>query len=270
MEDEKSLLIVDRYGDQIIEWTLDTSTGSLAAGGNGKGKQMNQFDEPSDVRVDKRTNTLIICDSMNRRVMQWPRRDGTNGEILIDRIPCAGLAMDEHGFLYISNYEMNNVKRYRIGDSEGTVVAGNHGKGDNTNQLDNPTYIFIDKNYSIYISDTVNNRIMKWMPDAREGIVVAGSDRKSHLSRKLYAPHGLFVDQSETVYIADWRNQRIVRWNNQESIHDDVIIDRTTIEDDSNERFSPPSLTFDRHGNLYVVDGGNCRIQRFPFEWNQS
>jgi hypothetical protein len=27
-------------------------------------------------------------------------------------------------------------------------------------------------------------------------------------------------------------------------------------------------LSFDRHGNLYVVDRGNDRVQKFNIDWN--
>ena len=33
------------------------------------------------------------------------------------------------------------------------VVAGGNGKGNHLNQLNCPTYIFVDQNHSVYVSD---------------------------------------------------------------------------------------------------------------------
>ncbi|CAF2067039.1 unnamed protein product, partial [Rotaria magnacalcarata] len=72
---------------------------------NGDGNGLYQFNQPSDVLIDKETDSLIICDANSRRVVRWSRRSGTTqGEILIDNIACFGLAMDEQRYLYASDH----------------------------------------------------------------------------------------------------------------------------------------------------------------------
>ncbi|CAF4059943.1 unnamed protein product, partial [Rotaria sp. Silwood1] len=61
---------------------------------------MNQLNEPSDVIIDRSTDTLLICDSGNERVMRWPRRGRIRGDIVLYGTACYGLAMDDRGFLY--------------------------------------------------------------------------------------------------------------------------------------------------------------------------
>ncbi|CAF1318530.1 unnamed protein product, partial [Rotaria magnacalcarata] len=83
----------------------DTTNGQVVAGGNGAGRGLHQLYLPTDVVIDKETDSLIICDENNRRVVRWSRRSGTTqGEILIDKIACWGLAMDEQRYLYVSDY----------------------------------------------------------------------------------------------------------------------------------------------------------------------
>ncbi|CAF4966214.1 unnamed protein product, partial [Rotaria socialis] len=83
---------------------------------------------------------------MNRRVVRWSRRsDTTQGEILIDNIKCYGVAMDEQRYLYVSDIERHEVRRYQLGEKNGTLVAGGNGKGDGLNQLNFPTYLFVDR-----------------------------------------------------------------------------------------------------------------------------
>ncbi|CAF4773431.1 unnamed protein product, partial [Rotaria sp. Silwood2] len=82
--------------------------------------------------------------------------------------------MDNDGDLYVSDIEKHEVRRWKKGQRDGTIIAGGNGKGCQLNQLDSPTHIFVDQDYAIYISDENNHRVMKWMKGAKEGIVVAG------------------------------------------------------------------------------------------------
>lgn len=59
---------------------------------------------------------------------------------------------------------VDSQTRWKIGETNGIVVAGGHGKGNRLDQLDRPTYLCVDQS---------NNRVMKWAKNAVEGIVVA-------------------------------------------------------------------------------------------------
>ncbi|CAF4450225.1 unnamed protein product, partial [Adineta steineri] len=134
---------------------------------------------PRNVIID--SDNLIICDWGNRRVARWPRRDGTEGEIIISDIECfGGLAMDDSKNLYVADFQKNEVKRWKQGEVQGTVVAGGHGDGNGLNQLNGPTYIFVDRNHSVYISDKDNHRVMMWREGAQEGVIVAGGRGKGN------------------------------------------------------------------------------------------
>ncbi|CAF4952505.1 unnamed protein product, partial [Rotaria socialis] len=117
----------------------DTANGQVVAGGKGEGNGLHQLVEPADVLIDKETDSLIICDYGNDRVVRWSRCSGTTqGEILIDNINCYGLAIDEQRYLYVSVWNKDEVRRYQLGDKNGTLVAGGNGKGDELNQLNFP------------------------------------------------------------------------------------------------------------------------------------
>ncbi|CAF1097290.1 unnamed protein product, partial [Rotaria magnacalcarata] len=153
----------------------DTTNGQVVAGGNGHGNGLHQLDQPTDVLIDKEMDSLIICANVNQRVVRWSRRSGTTqGEILIDNIDCYGLAMDEQRYLYVSDWKKHEVRRYQLGEKNGTLAAGGNGEGDGLNQLNFPTYLFVDRDHSVYVSDHWNHRVRKWNKGAKEGIVVAG------------------------------------------------------------------------------------------------
>ncbi|CAF2636165.1 unnamed protein product [Rotaria sp. Silwood2] len=265
-DDDQTMLMADWDNHRIIQWKVDDTKGQVIAGGNGQGNRLDQLSFPTDVLIDNDTDSLIICDEWNRRLVQWSRRNGTTqGKVLLDRIFCHGLAMDDQKCLYISDTLKHAVIRYEIGDKNGTVVAGGHGKGDGLNQFYQPTYLFVDRQKTVYVSDSENHRVMKWEKGATEGVVVAGDHGEGNALRQLSYPQGLFVDTLGTIYVVDARNNRVMRWP-EGARQGTVIAGGNGIGQGANELWGPASLSFDRHGNLYVFDNGNHRVQRFSIE----
>ncbi len=264
-DDDQTIYIADCGNDRIVEWKLNATNGQIIAGGNGPGNQTNQLNSPTDVILDQKTNSLIIVDSRNRRVMRWSRENITNGEILISDIDCIGLTMDKNGSFYVSDHEKNEVRRWKRGDKKGTIVAGGNGKGDHLNQLNFPTFLFVDEDASLYLSDQDNHRVVKWAKDAKEGIVVAGGNGKGDSFTQLSRPAGLIVNQLGQIYVADYNNHRVMRW--WAGIKDgSIVVGKYGQGDQSNQLNGPTDLSFDHQGNLYIVDFRNHRIQKFEIE----
>jgi len=265
IDDDQTIYIADTWNHRIIEWKWNATSGQVVAGGNKEGNEAHQLSYPRDVIVDKERDNLIICDRGNRRVVRWPRRNGTSGETIISNIDCIGLTMDENGSLYVIDNGKHEVRRYRRGESQGTVVAGGNGNGNRLDQLSYPTYVFVDRDHSVYVSEYGNNRVMKWMEGAKEGIVVAGGQGQGNSLRQLSYPQGVVVDQLDTVYVADLGNDRIMRWM-KGATQGNIIVGGNGRGEQSNQLNWPFGLSFDRHGNLYVVDRGNHRVQKFNID----
>ncbi|CAF4832314.1 unnamed protein product, partial [Rotaria sp. Silwood1] len=214
VHDDETIIFTDWANDRVVRCNITSKNIEVVAGGNRTGSRLDQLNRPIDVLMDKTTNSLIICDRGNRRVIRQSCHHGiTKTEIFVNKVDCRGLAMDDQGLLYIADYRKHVVKRYRIGDQNETIVAGGNGKGNGLHQLNKPRYLFIDKHQSIYVSDNGNHRVMKWSKYAEKGIIVAGGRGKGSLLTQLSFPYGLFVDALGTVYVADSRNDRVMRWS---------------------------------------------------------
>jgi sugar lactone lactonase YvrE len=263
IDDDQIIYVADYQNDRIMEWKYGATTGKVVAGGNGRGNRMNQLDCPTDVIVDKKTGDLIICDCNNRRVVRWPRRNGTSGQAIISNIDCRRLAMDNTGYLYVSNWEKHEVRQWKVGDTNGTLVAGGNGKGNRLDQFNHPTFIFVDNDHSVYVSDGNNYRVMKWKEGAKEGIIVAGGHGEGNSLAQLSDSNGVIVDRLGTIYVADSGNNRIMRWCKGAIQGNIVVGENGSGERAANQLNFPSGLSFDRQGNLYVVDHYNHRIQRF-------
>ncbi|CAF3909727.1 unnamed protein product [Rotaria sp. Silwood1] len=262
VDDDQTIYVADCYNHRIVEWKSGATNGKVVAGGNGYGNGAHQLSWPRDVIIDKASDSLIISDYVNRRVVRWPRRNATQGETIISNISCWGLTMDDNGYLYVVDDEKHEVRRYKIGDTQGTVVAGGNGKGNRLDQLSNPRYVFVDREHSVYVSDYENHRVMKWEEGAKQGIVVAGGQGQGNSLTQLNHPLGVVVDQLGTIYVADCWNHRIMRWP-KGATQGSVIVGGNGGGAQSNQLYSPVGLSFDRHGNLYVVDYYNNRVQKF-------
>ncbi|CAF2945316.1 unnamed protein product [Rotaria sp. Silwood2] len=249
-DDEQTIYIADTFNHRLIEWKYGAANGQIVAGGNGPGNRIDQFYEPTDVAVDKEKDCFIICDQGNRRV-------------------CYGLTRDHDRYFCIADHERHEIRRWRIGDTCETIVAGGHGQGNRLDQLDSLGYIFVDQDYSVYISDEKNHRVMKWIKGATEGIVVAGGQGAGNDLTQLSRPRGVLVDQLGTVYVADCGNHRVMLWSKgaKQGI---VVVGENNQGKRSNQLYHPQDLSFDQQGNLYVVDCSNNRIQRFNTDLTSS
>ena len=104
--------------------------------------------------------------------------------------------------------------------------------------------------------------------------------------RELYAPQSIALDNSvnpPSVYVADFLNNRVLAWRSAAAISKGNFADLVIGQ---NDRFStiaggpgkaqtiglayPAAVAVDSKGNLYVADGGNNRILRFPKPFAQT
>ena len=264
VHDDGTVYVADQVNHRIVAWSPNAKQGQIVAGGNGDGDGLHQIGWPRDVIIDQTDHDyLIICDRHNRRIVRWPRTGGKEGQVILRKIYCWGLTMDNRGFIYVADTENHVVRRFHITDSsQQTWVAGGNGQGNALNQLNTPSFLFVDQDYCVYVSDDNNHRVMKWPENAQEGILVASGHVSFNNSKELRYPRGVLVDLSGTVYVADSGNGRVTRWR-QGAVEGNVVAGGNGIGKKANQLSGTMGLTFDRDGDLYVVDHTNSRVQKF-------
>ncbi|CAF0974258.1 unnamed protein product [Adineta steineri] len=256
------IFIADTENHRIVEWKYHLNKGQIIVGRNGQGKRDDQLNTPTDVLVDKKKNSFIIADQKNRQVIRCFREDEAKPQVLISDIYCYGLSQDKNGFIYISDIEKNEVRRWKEGDIRGTIVAGGHGQGNHPNQLNSPRHIFVDEDESLYVADTFNHRVMKWTKNAKEGVVVAGGNGQGDSLKQLSRPHGMTVDDLGQIYVADWDNHRVMRWCEGKA-EGEIVVGGNGKGEELNQLDGATGLSFDDEGNLYIADTWNHRILKY-------
>jgi sugar lactone lactonase YvrE len=263
IDDDETIYIGEISKHRVIELKLNKTNLSVVAGENG-----DELLHPIDIIVDKKTDSIIICDQGNRRIVRWSRQNATNGDIIISGIDCNGLAMDDKGYLYVTDWFKKEVRRWEIRvKNKSTIVAGGNGGGNHLRQLLQPMFIFVDKDYSVYVVDKSNHRVMKWINNAKEGIVIAGGNGVGDELTQLSGPTGVAVDHLGNVYVTDTNNHRVMRWINGAK-EGTIVVGGNRRGNETNQLNLPSDLLFDKHGNLYVFDSVNHRIQKFYIESN--
>jgi sugar lactone lactonase YvrE len=265
VDDDETIYVADRHNHRIVEWKNGATSGQVIAGRNGQENKNDQLNEPRGIIIDKENDCLIICDGGNKRIVRWPRRNGISGETIISKVNCRDLTMDNDGYIYVSDIGKHEVRRWKMGDTNGTLVAGGNGQGNCLNQLNGLRYIFVDQDHSIYISDYGNDRVMKWMKGTKEGIVVAGGQGEGNGLTQLSYPYGVIVDQLGTVYVVDCSSQRVMRWL-KGGTQCSVVVDGNGPGGLANQFNGSMDLSFDRQNNLYIVDLNNYRVQKFDID----
>ena len=211
-DDNQNLVIADFWNRSVVEWKMRGKNGKVIVGGRGKGNRLDQLYCPIDVLIDKETNSVLITNLENRRVLRWSRRqETTQGEVIVDNISRWRLTIDHQRHLYASDFGKDEVRRYTIEAKNGIVVAGGNGEGDQLNQLNFQTYLFVNEEQAIYMSDWNNHRVMKWNKDAKEDILVTGGQGKGSALIQLFSRQRFFVNTASTLYVADSWNHGVTR-----------------------------------------------------------
>lgn len=267
IDDDDTVYVADTSNHRIVEWKSAAINGQIVTGDFEEKNPEQQLKRPIKMIIDQQNDCLIVCDYENKRVVGWSRRNTTNREIIVSNIGCWDLTMDKDGYLYVSDVDKHEVKRWTLGQNNGKTVAGGNGKGNGLDQLNYPYYIFVDEDRSVYVSDTYNHRVVKWRENAKEGIVVAGGRGEGKSLAQLSYPRGIVVDQQGNMYVAEGGNHRVMRWLNGEK-EGYVIIGGNGFGKQSHQLHDPNDVSFDHKYNLYVVESSNHRVQKFNINRN--
>jgi len=173
-----------------------------------------------------------------------------------------GLFIDITNSIYCSIDQKHQVFKKWLGDNASVMatVAGNGSAGSASNQLYNPNGIFVDTNFNLYIADWRNNRIQLFRLGQSNGITVAGNTSLKP-TIILKSPSNVILDGNKYLFITDSFNHRII---GSDEYGFRCIVGCTGSEgSNSNQLSIPRSIAFDSVGNLYVIEFGNNRIQKF-------
>ncbi len=222
------------------------------------------FRNPYSLFVTSNGDIYIDDGQINGRVQKWIAQTNTFVTVMNVTSSCFGLFVDTNDTLYCSMFRDHQVVKKSLKDPEMTsviVAAGTGSQGSAFNELNHPVGIFVDVNFDLYVADYGNNRVQLFQSGELNGITLVGSTSPNPTSN-LSCPTGIVLDAEKYLFIVDAGNNRIVG----SSLNGfRCLVGCYGTGSQSNRLNGPISLSFDRSGNMFVVDQMNNRIQKFEY-----
>jgi hypothetical protein len=124
--------------------------------------------------------------------------------------------------------------------------------------LNNPHGIFVNIDFDLYVADYGNDRVQLFSIGQLNGTTVAGFGAPGTIL--LNCPTGVVLDVDQYLFIVDSRNHRIV---GSGPTGFRCVVGCFGEGSTPNQLNNPQSMSFDSHGNIFVADTSNGRIQQF-------
>ncbi|CAF4270023.1 unnamed protein product, partial [Adineta steineri] len=224
----------------------------------------NGLQNPQAIFVTTNGDIYIDNGSNNHRVDKWTLNATTSTTALTVTDTCYGLFVDKNNFLFCSNGPgLHQVIKKSLNNNatNSTLVAGIGTPGTTAYALDQPRGIFVDNNINLYVADCQNNRIQLFKNGQKNATTVAGAGAGAPGNITLKHPTGVLLDSDGYLFIVDSDNDRIIASG---PLGFRCIIACSNSHGSSSTQLNKPfSMSFDRHGNIFVADQNNNRIQKF-------
>jgi len=121
-----------------------------------------------------------------------------------------GIFVDTNFDLYVADSNNNRIQLFRLGQINGTTVAGNTSPNI-TVSLYFPTYVILDGNKYLFITDTSNHRIVGSDENGFR-CIIACSMSSGSTSDKLSNPQSIAFDSFGNLFVVDRNNHRIQKF----------------------------------------------------------
>ena len=181
---------------------------------------------------------------------------------------CYGLFVDRNNTLYCSIQYSHVVRKISLGNNLNmtVVAAGTGGCGLAPNMLCDPTGIFVDINFDLYVADLGNHRIQLFKFGQTNGITVVGKGSTENVM--LSNPTGVMLDGNGYLFVINRSDHSVIR-SGPHGYH--CVVGCSGTSGPGPDQFnSPYTVAFDSFGNMFVLDEGNSRIQKFLLMTNSS
>ena len=174
---------------------------------------------------------------------------------------CDGLFVDINETLYCSMFDRHTVVKRGLHDigMTPTIAAGTGTRGFAPNELRNPIGIFVDVNFDVYVADCNNHRVQLFPSGQRNARTIAGNG-SLNFTTTLNCPSAILLDAEKYFFIVEKNTHRIV---GSGPYGFRCLVGCDGRGSQSNQLYTPRTLSFDTYGNMFVTDQTNNRVQKF-------
>ncbi len=224
---------------------------------------------------------LFVVDNGNSRIQKFENKGnfivlwGNFGTANANLHNPTGIACDAAGNVYVADTNNHRVQKFDGKLGHYLMKFGSRGNGEG--QFSSPWGITVDRVRGyLYVVDSANFRVQKF-DGAGEFIMQWGSF--GNHDGQFYFPRGIAVDPSDgAVYVVDMGNHRIQKFDTSTNVLPQLLTKwggsseaghaSSPQAKEAGQLRSPWGVAVDGHGDVYVTDTGNQRVQKFDREGN--
>jgi len=277
------LYVADEGNNKIRKITpagvVSTYSGTGALGSNDASNTYATFYHPQALAINY--NLQICVTQSNNKIRVIPNGgnvytiDGSGmyggGTWSTDSLSLGGIAIDNTGFIYISDYTKNKIRKISpSGDLTtlaGTGVAGQNNGPKASATFDKPMGLVLNATGDIYVANYNQNVIRKITAAGMVSNYIGNSSgfNDSPLDVDFNGPYGVAIDAAGNIYVADYNNHAVRKINlSKETItiagsgspgDNDLLIPSASFN-------MPYGLAVDDSTNIFVADAGNNKIRK--------
>lgn len=221
--------------------------------------------------VDNGNNRIQKFDNAGNFIILWGAFGSANGNF---HNP-TGIACDAKGDVWV--VDTNNHRVQKFDGKLGGYLMKFGSRGNGEGQFNSPWGIAVDRVRGyVYVVDSANFRVQKF--DMAGEFIMAWGSFGNH-DGQFYFPRGVAVDESDgSVYVVDMGNHRIQKFDTSTNVLPQLLTKwggsadaghaSSALAQEAGQLRNPWGITLDVHGDVYVSDTGNHRIEKFDREGN--
>jgi DNA-binding beta-propeller fold protein YncE len=269
------LFVVDTNNNHIVEFSV---SGAYLTQWGSHGSANGQLAYPTGIAVDTNDN-VYVSDTQNNRVQvfsstgafiaEWGGPGSEPGNLVSPQ----GIALDSAGNVYVVDQNNERIEKFT---SSGVFLTQWGTPGSDNGQFSLATGVGVDSAGNVLVVDRGNNRIQEFDSsgnyEGQWGGIGTGPGQFSN-------PFGIAADSTGSVYVADSGNDRIDEFAPADTITPSVTPTATLTplpaaqlsesyvaqwgNGGNGELNQAQGVASDSLGNVYVIDSGDSRVQKF-------
>ncbi|CAF0793734.1 unnamed protein product [Adineta steineri] len=253
--DTNNTLYISEWSQNMIQVWLENSTIPIRNISGG-------LSLPYTIFVTVNGDIYVDNGYSNSQVDKWTENSTIGVSVMNVKAACWGLFVDIYNNIYCSQNAYNQViiKSLNSNSNMWIVAAGADCSAPSTNTLNGPRGIYVDTDLNLYVADCGNDRIQLFLSTQLIGKTVATG------TIALNCPSGVVLDANGYLFITDTSNQRII--GSGPNGYRCLVGCTQVIGSASNQLYYPTVMSFDTHGNMFIADGYNHRVQKFYLTTN--
>ena len=170
-----------------------------------------------------------------------------------------GLDVDDDGTLFIADMDNHRIIRWKPKATEGEIVIGSRGKGNQIDQLHHPVAVLIDrKNECLIVIEDGNRRVTRWSLDTNKAKKNEGQVIISNIQSL-----GLAMDKEGSLYVSDFRKHEVRRYGPQDGKDGVVVAGGHGQGAGLNQLDHPRHIFVDDDYSVYISDRNNHRVMKW-------